>query len=249
MPWSPKPSSTRPTTSRRLSPSRCGEDPAHEERHERRRASGHSSLLRRSPVIGGPDECGGEWKLRRDSRNAQAPLSRETADSGVRSGITQEAGRPRSGRRAEEERYGLDAADRELGSARAGRSGGAAALIDVGQPRLPRRLRDRRASRSARSPRDATRCCWACAALEARRPRGRPPGRPSSSPSSSVPTAGETSATWWGILASVLVLGAVAGARVRLHRGAGRAPGEPLVLLVVVLVALLLDVKRLTAPR
>ena len=55
-------------------------------------------------------------------------------------------------------------------------------------------------------------------------------------------------ATWWGILASVIVLGAVAGARVPFTR-AQAGTGEPLVLLVVVLVALLLDVKRLTAPR
>ena len=55
-------------------------------------------------------------------------------------------------------------------------------------------------------------------------------------------------ATWWGILASVLVLGAVAGARVP-FTGAQAGTGEPLVLLVVVLVALLLDVKRLTAAR
>jgi hypothetical protein len=54
--------------------------------------------------------------------------------------------------------------------------------------------------------------------------------------------------TWWGILASVIVLGAVAGARV-LFTGAQAGTGEPLVLLVVVLVALLLDVKRLTAAR
>lgn len=55
-------------------------------------------------------------------------------------------------------------------------------------------------------------------------------------------------ATWWGLLASVIVLGAVAGARVlftRLQAGTG----EPLVLLVAVLVALLLDVRRLSAPR
>jgi len=54
--------------------------------------------------------------------------------------------------------------------------------------------------------------------------------------------------TWWGILASVLVLGAVAGARV-VFTGAQAGTGEPLVLLVVVLVALLLDLRRLTAPR
>ena len=55
-------------------------------------------------------------------------------------------------------------------------------------------------------------------------------------------------ATWWGILASAIVLGAVAGARVVLT-AARMGTGTPLVLLVVVLVALLIDVKRLTAPR
>jgi len=55
-------------------------------------------------------------------------------------------------------------------------------------------------------------------------------------------------ATWWGILASVVVLGAVAGARVLLIPFQA-GTGEPLVLLVVVLIALLLDVKRLTAAR
>ena len=55
-------------------------------------------------------------------------------------------------------------------------------------------------------------------------------------------------ATWWGILASVLVLGAVVGARgLFLESRAGTGPA--LVILVVVLVALLLDVKRLTGPR
>ena len=54
-------------------------------------------------------------------------------------------------------------------------------------------------------------------------------------------------ATWWGILVSVIVLAAVAGARVALI---GVRPGieAPLILLGIVLVALLLDVKRLTAP-
>jgi hypothetical protein len=52
-------------------------------------------------------------------------------------------------------------------------------------------------------------------------------------------------ATWWGILASVIVLGAVAGARMMI--GAQTGTGTPLVLLVLVLVALLIDVKRLTA--
>jgi hypothetical protein len=54
--------------------------------------------------------------------------------------------------------------------------------------------------------------------------------------------------TWWGILASVVVLGAVAGARVLFTR-VQTGTGEPLILLVVVLVALLLDVKRLTEGR
>ena len=53
---------------------------------------------------------------------------------------------------------------------------------------------------------------------------------------------------WWGILVSVVVLGAVAGARVLLT-GAQAGTGEPVVLLVVVLVALLLDVRRLSSPR
>jgi len=55
-------------------------------------------------------------------------------------------------------------------------------------------------------------------------------------------------ATWWGILVSAIVLGAVAGARVLLT-GAQAGTGEPLVLLVVVLIALLLDVKRLSGTR
>jgi hypothetical protein len=53
--------------------------------------------------------------------------------------------------------------------------------------------------------------------------------------------------TWWGILASAIVLGAVAGARVAIGAQAGTA--GPLVLLVLVLIALLIDVKRLAAPR
>jgi len=55
-------------------------------------------------------------------------------------------------------------------------------------------------------------------------------------------------ATWWGILASVIALGAVAGARV-LFTSLQAGTGTPLVLLVIVLVGLLLDVRRLTAPR
>jgi hypothetical protein len=54
--------------------------------------------------------------------------------------------------------------------------------------------------------------------------------------------------TWWGILASAIVLGAVVSARV-VFTGAQTGVGAPLVLLVVVLIALLIDVKRLTAPR
>lgn len=54
-------------------------------------------------------------------------------------------------------------------------------------------------------------------------------------------------ASWWGILVSAIALAAVAGARVAFI---GVRPGieAPLVLLVVVLIALLIDVKRLTAP-
>jgi hypothetical protein len=53
---------------------------------------------------------------------------------------------------------------------------------------------------------------------------------------------------WWGILASAIVLAVVAGARV-VFTGARAGTGEPLVLLAAVLVALLMDVKRLTLPR
>ncbi len=55
-------------------------------------------------------------------------------------------------------------------------------------------------------------------------------------------------ATWWGILISLLALSGVAGARV-LFTGGQAGTGTPLVLLGVVIVALLLDVKRLSAPR
>jgi len=55
-------------------------------------------------------------------------------------------------------------------------------------------------------------------------------------------------ATWWGILASVLVLGAVVGARVMFIKSQA-GTGAALVILVVVIVALLLDVKRLTGAR
>jgi len=52
-------------------------------------------------------------------------------------------------------------------------------------------------------------------------------------------------ATWWGILISALVMALVAGARVSLI-GVRAGSGAPLVLLAVVVVALLLDVRRLT---
>jgi hypothetical protein len=55
-------------------------------------------------------------------------------------------------------------------------------------------------------------------------------------------------ASWWGILASLLALGAVAGARV-LFIGSQAGTGTPLILLVLGIVALLLDVKRLSGPR
>jgi len=55
-------------------------------------------------------------------------------------------------------------------------------------------------------------------------------------------------ATWWGLLASVLVLGAVVGARVMFLKSQA-GTGAAFVILAVVLVALLLDVKRLTGAR
>jgi len=55
-------------------------------------------------------------------------------------------------------------------------------------------------------------------------------------------------ATWWGILVSVVVLAAVAGARAAFF-GAQPGIGAPLIVLAIVLVALLIDVKRLTTPR
>jgi hypothetical protein len=54
--------------------------------------------------------------------------------------------------------------------------------------------------------------------------------------------------TWWGLLVSVLVLGAVVGARVLFLRSQA-GTGAALVILVLVLVGLLLDVKRLSGPR
>jgi len=55
-------------------------------------------------------------------------------------------------------------------------------------------------------------------------------------------------ATWWGLLASAVVLGAVVGARVLFLRSQA-GTGTALVILVVVLVALLLDVKRLAGAH
>ena len=55
-------------------------------------------------------------------------------------------------------------------------------------------------------------------------------------------------ATWWGILASVLALGAVVGARVLVLRSQA-GTGTALVILVVVLLALLLDVQRIAGAR
>jgi len=55
-------------------------------------------------------------------------------------------------------------------------------------------------------------------------------------------------ATWWGILASVLVMSAVVALRVvLLDTQAGT--GTALVLLLLVLLALLVDVKRLVGPQ
>ena len=51
-------------------------------------------------------------------------------------------------------------------------------------------------------------------------------------------------ATWWGLLASTLTVGLVVGARV-VFLGTSAGTGAPLVLLTVVVVALLLDVKRI----
>jgi hypothetical protein len=52
-------------------------------------------------------------------------------------------------------------------------------------------------------------------------------------------------AAWWGILVSAVVLALVAGARIVLI-GARAGTGEPLVLLAIVVIALLLDVRRLS---
>jgi len=53
--------------------------------------------------------------------------------------------------------------------------------------------------------------------------------------------------TWWGILASALVLGVVVVLRVPVL-GIQAGTATPLFLLVIVIVALLLDVKRLAQP-
>ncbi|MGE5124968.1 MAG: hypothetical protein ACM3PV_01660 [Betaproteobacteria bacterium] len=55
-------------------------------------------------------------------------------------------------------------------------------------------------------------------------------------------------ASWWGILVSTLALLGLAALRIPLV-GTSVGTGEPLVLTVVVVVALLLDVRRLSAPR
>ena len=53
---------------------------------------------------------------------------------------------------------------------------------------------------------------------------------------------------WWGILASLVVLAAVAGARV-LFTEARLGVSTPLIILGVGVLALLVDVKRLSEPR
>jgi hypothetical protein len=55
--------------------------------------------------------------------------------------------------------------------------------------------------------------------------------------------------TWWGILASVLALAVFVSARVWLLPGPHLGIGAPVIILAVVLVALLLDVRRLSGPR
>ena len=55
-------------------------------------------------------------------------------------------------------------------------------------------------------------------------------------------------ATWWGILFSLVALAAVAGARA-LFISSRLGISTPLILLVLGVVALLLDVKRLSGPR
>ena len=53
---------------------------------------------------------------------------------------------------------------------------------------------------------------------------------------------------WWGILATLVVLAAIAGARV-LFTSARLGVSAPLIILGVGVLALLLDVKRLSEPR
>ena len=77
---------------------------------------------------------------------------------------------------------------------------------------------------------------------------GRCLGRCCSWPWWSAPTAAVTSRAGGESWLSLLALGAVAGARVPLHRQPA-GTGTPLILLVVGIVALLLDVKRLSGPR
>jgi hypothetical protein len=54
--------------------------------------------------------------------------------------------------------------------------------------------------------------------------------------------------SWWGILASLVVLSAVAAARVP-FTGGQLGVSTPLILLAVGVLALLIDVKRLSEPR
>jgi hypothetical protein len=55
-------------------------------------------------------------------------------------------------------------------------------------------------------------------------------------------------ATWWGILASTLVLTAVVAARALLVPGLQAGISTPLIILAIVVVGLLLDVRRLRRP-
>jgi len=55
-------------------------------------------------------------------------------------------------------------------------------------------------------------------------------------------------ATWWGILASTLVMSTIVALRV-VTIGSQAGTGAALVLLLLVILALLIDVKRLSEPR
>jgi len=55
-------------------------------------------------------------------------------------------------------------------------------------------------------------------------------------------------ATWWGILASALVMSTIVALRV-VTIGSQAGTGAALLLLLLVILALLIDVKRLTGPR